>query len=90
MARAGGDGLGEVSPIARRSRDPNAQQCGWLKDKFDLSWQVVPKALTEMLKGKDQKVNDAVMKVMLQMKNLGIAALRKAYKEAAAAPAGRR
>jgi predicted 3-demethylubiquinone-9 3-methyltransferase (glyoxalase superfamily) len=70
--------------------DPNAQQCGWLKDKFGLSWQVVPKALTEMLKGKDQKVNDAVMKVMLQMKKLDIAALEKAYKEAEAVPAGRR
>ena len=70
--------------------DPNAQMCGWLKDKFGLSWQVVPKVPTEVLKGKDQKVNDAVMKVMLQMKKLDIAALKKAYKEAEAVPAGRR
>jgi hypothetical protein len=41
-------------------------------------------------RGKDQKVNDAVMKVMLQMKKLDIAALKKAYKEAEAVPAGRR
>jgi predicted 3-demethylubiquinone-9 3-methyltransferase (glyoxalase superfamily) len=70
--------------------DPNAQQCAWLKDKFGLSWQVVPKVLTEMLKGKDQKVNEAVMKVMLQLKKLDIAALKKAYKEAEAVPTGRR
>ena len=48
--------------------DPNAQQCGWLKDKFGLSWQVVPTALPEMLKDKDHEKSQRVMKVMLQMK----------------------
>ena len=59
--------------------DPNAQQCGWLKDKFGLSWQVVPTALPEMLKDKDHEKSQRVMKTMLQMKKIDIGALEKAY-----------
>jgi predicted 3-demethylubiquinone-9 3-methyltransferase (glyoxalase superfamily) len=36
--------------LSKKLRDPNAQQCGWLKDRFGLSWQVVPRGLAEMLK----------------------------------------
>ena len=60
--------------------DPNAQQCGWLKDKFGLSWQVIPTALPEMLKDKDHEKSRRVMKVMFQMKKIDIGMLEKAYK----------
>jgi predicted 3-demethylubiquinone-9 3-methyltransferase (glyoxalase superfamily) len=56
-----------------------AQQCGWVKDKFGVSWQVVPVELKEMLTNKDPVKADKVMKAMLQMKKLDIAALRDAY-----------
>jgi predicted 3-demethylubiquinone-9 3-methyltransferase (glyoxalase superfamily) len=56
-----------------------AQQCGWVKDKFGVSWQIVPVELKEMLTDKDPIKADKVMKVMLQMKKLDIAALREAY-----------
>ncbi len=60
--------------------DPAAQQCGWLKDKFGLSWQVVPAVLDEMAADPDQEKADRVMEAMLPMKKLDIAALQKAYK----------
>ncbi|HEX2617204.1 MAG TPA: VOC family protein [Flavobacteriales bacterium] len=59
--------------------DPKAQQCGWVKDRFGLSWQVVPTALNEMLKHKDQGRRDRVMRAMLQMKKLDLAALQHAF-----------
>jgi predicted 3-demethylubiquinone-9 3-methyltransferase (glyoxalase superfamily) len=62
-----------------RDGDKNAQQCGWLKDKFGLSWQVVPTMLGEMLNDKDKKRASAVMHAMLKMKKLDIAELRAAY-----------
>jgi predicted 3-demethylubiquinone-9 3-methyltransferase (glyoxalase superfamily) len=52
--------------------------CGWLKDKFGLSWQVVPKMLPELLGNPNAEKADRVMKAMLQMKKLDIAALQKA------------
>jgi len=54
-------------------------QCGWLTDKFGLSWQVVPTALGEMLADKDRERSSRVMKAMLQMTKIDIAALRHAY-----------
>jgi predicted 3-demethylubiquinone-9 3-methyltransferase (glyoxalase superfamily) len=54
-------------------------RCGWLKDKFGLSWQVVPAALREMLAGPDAEKSQRVTKAFLQMKKLEIAALRRAY-----------
>ena len=55
--------------------DPASQQCGWLKDKFGLSWQVVPSELSELMgSGRGQQVMGALM----QMKKLDLAALRKA------------
>ena len=58
--------------------DEKAQMCGWLKDKFGLSWQVVPTILSDMFDEGDSK-SENVMKVMLQMKKLDIATLEKAY-----------
>ena len=54
-------------------------QCGWLKDKFGVSWQIVPIILGEMLSGSDEIRAQRVMSAMLQMKKIEIAALRKAY-----------
>jgi predicted 3-demethylubiquinone-9 3-methyltransferase (glyoxalase superfamily) len=53
--------------------------CGWLKDKFGLSWQVVPDALFEMLTGKDNAASQRVTKAFLQMKKFDIAALKRAF-----------
>ena len=61
--------------------DKNAQVCGWLKDKFGLSWQVVPVALIKMLEDKDSSKTERVMKAMLQMRKLDIDALTRAYQE---------
>lgn len=58
--------------------DANAQQCGWLKDKFGLSWQVVPTRLTQLLEDKDEAKVQRVTKAMLQMKKLDIKALEDA------------
>jgi predicted 3-demethylubiquinone-9 3-methyltransferase (glyoxalase superfamily) len=56
-------------------------ECGWLKDKFGLSWQIVPIVLIELLKDKDSEKSQRVMKAMLKMKKLDIAALQKAYQQ---------
>ena len=61
--------------------DVKAQQCGWLKDKYGVSWQVVPTVLGEMLKGKDAEVSNRVMKALLQMKKLDIKTLKQAYEQ---------
>jgi predicted 3-demethylubiquinone-9 3-methyltransferase (glyoxalase superfamily) len=53
--------------------------CGWVKDKFGLSWQVVPTPLIEMLQDKDAAKSQRTMKAMLQMKKIDIAALENAY-----------
>jgi predicted 3-demethylubiquinone-9 3-methyltransferase (glyoxalase superfamily) len=54
-------------------------QCGWLKDKFGLSWQIVPTALTRMLGDKDAEKSGRAMKAMLQMTKLDLTRLRQAY-----------
>ena len=59
--------------------DPAAQQCGWLKDKYGVSWQVVPAVLQRMLKSADATFSEAVMSALLQMKKLDIAALERAH-----------
>jgi predicted 3-demethylubiquinone-9 3-methyltransferase (glyoxalase superfamily) len=59
--------------------DPKAQQCGWLKDKFGLSWQIVPTALSRLLGDEDTKKSIRVMDAMLQMKKIDIAKLQQAY-----------
>ncbi|MFN8498417.1 MAG: VOC family protein [Anaerolineae bacterium] len=59
--------------------DPEAQQCGWLKDRFGLSWQIVPTAWFTMLSAGNAAGAERAMAAMLQMKKLDIAALQKAY-----------
>ena len=59
---------------------PEAEQCGWLKDKYGLSWQIVPTAMTQMLKDKDKKKLGRVTEAFLKMKKFDIAALKRAYK----------
>ena len=54
-------------------------QCGWLTDKFGVTWQIVPKVLGEMLRDKDPAKSQRVMKAMMQMKKLDIAGLKAAY-----------
>jgi predicted 3-demethylubiquinone-9 3-methyltransferase (glyoxalase superfamily) len=61
--------------------DEKAQQCGWLKDKYGVSWQIVPTILIKMLKDKDSEKSQKVMKAMLQMHKLDISTLKKAYDE---------
>jgi len=57
-------------------------QCGWLKDRFGVSWQVVPTVLGEMLQDKDREKSKRVMAAMLKMKKINIEALKKAYEAA--------
>lgn len=54
-------------------------QCGWLKDKFGLSWQVVPTAMGKLFSSPDPEKTNRVMKAMLPMKKLVLAELQKAY-----------
>jgi predicted 3-demethylubiquinone-9 3-methyltransferase (glyoxalase superfamily) len=53
--------------------------CGWLKDKYGLSWQVVPTQLTEMLTNEKSEKSQRAFAAMLQMKKLDIVALKRAY-----------
>jgi predicted 3-demethylubiquinone-9 3-methyltransferase (glyoxalase superfamily) len=55
------------------------QQCGWLKDKFGLSWQITPSVLIELLNDPDPQKSQSVMEAMLQMTKIDIAKLRQAY-----------
>lgn len=59
--------------------DPRAQQCGWLKDRFGLSWQVVPTAMTRLMTDPDPRKAERVMSALLKMKKLDLAALEKAF-----------
>lgn len=56
-------------------------QCGWLKDKYGLSWQVVPAILPELVKSDDPKKSERVMKALMQMKKLDIAKLKEAAEQ---------
>jgi predicted 3-demethylubiquinone-9 3-methyltransferase (glyoxalase superfamily) len=61
--------------------DENAQRCGWLKDKYGVSWQIVPTALGKMLADKDADKTNRVMTALLQMKKIDIEGLKRAYEE---------
>ena len=59
--------------------DKNAQQCGWLTDKYGASWQVVPAILPELVGDPDSEKSQTAMEAMLKMKKLDIAELQRAY-----------
>jgi predicted 3-demethylubiquinone-9 3-methyltransferase (glyoxalase superfamily) len=59
--------------------DDKAQQCGWLKDKYGLSWQVVPRVLVEMISDPDPQKAGRVMEAMIKMKKIDIAQVKRAY-----------
>lgn len=59
--------------------DPQAQACGWLKDRFGLSWQVIPVAALEMLDGTNAEKSRRATEAMFQMKKLDLEALQRAY-----------
>ncbi len=61
--------------------DEKSQQCGWLKDKYGVSWQVIPGILPEMINNPDSENSQRAMKAMLQMKKIDIAELKRAYAE---------
>jgi predicted 3-demethylubiquinone-9 3-methyltransferase (glyoxalase superfamily) len=64
----------------RLSEGAQEVQCGWVKDKYGVSWQVVPVAFIELVQDKDPVKVDRVMKAMMKMKKLDLAALEKAYR----------
>lgn len=63
----------------RLSAVPEAEQCGWLKDKYGLSWQIVPTVMDEMMREKDEEKLARVIEAFLKMKKFDIAALKRAY-----------
>ena len=72
-----GRGRRALGQALRRRRQP--QQCGWLKDKFGLSWQIIPATLMELMSDPDPVKSQRVMQAMLQMTKIDIAALKQAY-----------
>ena len=65
--------------LLSRDGDPKAQQCGWLKDKYGVSWQVVPNLMKELYDPQDPSKSERVMTAVLQMKKLDIDKLKEAY-----------
>lgn len=65
---------------SKLAADPKAGQCGWLKDKFGLSWQIVPADLARMLKSRDKNARARVTQAFLRMGKLELAALEAAFK----------
>ena len=59
--------------------DEKAQACGWLKDRYGVSWQIVPGVLAELVGDADSEKSQRAMKAMLQMKKIDIQAIRRAY-----------
>ena len=66
---------GELS----KGGDEKAQMCGWLKDKYGVSWQIVPRVLIEMINDPDSGKSGRVMEAMLQMKKIEIEKIKRAY-----------
>ena len=63
------------------SAHPESEQCGWLKDKYGLSWQIIPRILGELMSDPDPAKSQRVMAAMLQMKKIDIAGLKQAYEQ---------
>ena len=64
---------------AKLSKDGKTNQCGWLTDKFGVSWQIVPTILGELLQSKDSKKSERVMQAMLKMTKIDIKALKQVH-----------
>ena len=74
------DTQGEIDYFWERlSADPKAGQCGWLKDRYGLSWQITPTIMNEMLDGDDKERTERVTQAFLRMKKFDIEALKRAY-----------
>ena len=69
----------EIDHYWKLSAVPEAEQCGWLKDRFGLSWQVVPNAMDRMMENGDKKKMAAVTQAFLKMKKFDVAELERAY-----------
>jgi len=65
----------------RLSEGGNTQQCGWLTDKYEVTWQITPTVLPRMLQDADKRRSERVMKAMVQMVKLDIALLEQAYEQ---------
>lgn len=65
----------------RLSEGGKKERCGWLKDKYGLSWQIIPSALGQMMQDKDPQKSKRVMNAMLQMNKIEIKALQQAYEQ---------
>lgn len=71
---------GEVDELwAKLTAGGSETQCGWLKDQFGVSWQIIPTALTRLMSSSEPGAAGRVVQAMLQMKKLDIAALQKAH-----------
>src|SRR5262245_61568923 len=72
----------EVDTLWKKLTDGGEEgPCGWLKDKFGLSWQIIPSILGELLSDPDPAKSQRVMQAMLQMKKIDIAKLKQAYEQ---------
>ena len=77
------DSQAEIDRFWKRLTEGGEEgHCGWLKDRYGLSWQVGPSSMEEMMRSGDRKKLDAVMKELLQMRKLDVATLERAYREA--------
>jgi predicted 3-demethylubiquinone-9 3-methyltransferase (glyoxalase superfamily) len=68
---------------AKLSTGGEESQCGWVKDRFGLWWQIIPRALGQMLGDKDPAKSQRVMRAMLQMKKIDVQGLKRAYEQVA-------
>lgn len=66
---------------AKLSKGGETQQCGWLKDQYGVSWQIVPTVLDELMRDKDAKKSERVMNALLKMEKLDIKTLQQAYEQ---------
>lgn len=72
----------EVDDLWGKLSSGQFEQCGWLVDKFGLSWQIIPTALSRLMGDQDRVKAGRVMEAMMQMKKIDIAALQRAYDQA--------
>lgn len=64
---------------SKMSADPSAEQCGWIKDKYGLSWQIIPREMEALLTDPDKEKSGRAFKAMMEMKKIDLAALKKAF-----------